>query len=840
MKGFTSVFVLVTLLSLAVVAAPPSSTPAPQGEPIVVTSAADSGPGTLRQALADAGSGDTIIFDPAVFPPSAPATIYLTSSLPGIVQGNLTVDASNAGVILDGSNITEGWVSGLEAVSDGNIIRGFQVSNFPGVGIVLSGVARYNTIGGDRSIGTGPFGQGNLVDGNDMGIGLWGAPTGAASHNTVTGNLIGTDASGETDLGNRGCGIYVAEGASHNALGPDNIIAYNGGPGICVHHPNSLHNTITRNSVHDNDGIGIDLGEGGNTELTAPVIFDFDLITGTVAGAACANCEVEMFSDGSDEGETYEGRTKADGAGAFTLDKGSSFSGPHLTATATDPFGNTSGYSAPTTGTRRYLAFQAGNSLPRTALEPRISSELADNRIGSVGMCDNVLPLGQTHDLQAVLEDVVSKGLKHFRFTIVCIDGNRVDWDKPEFVFEQRHYDFIAGMAANGVMVKYLLILRDDALGGEGRPYYPRFKTQEEIDRYLDYVRFIIGNVNGLVPYFEIWNEPNIGDCVQWIEVEDYLELVRQVVPVIRQEAPGAKIVLAATTYLIEPEAYDYLFSILSSDVMPLVDVVSWHPFYGASPAFHSEYYYAYPSIVQQIKDTASAHGFTGEYVAGEIWWGTEEEPESEDKGIWYSGAAAAKYHARGTVMHLGMDVRVTHNAVPSAWPSRQLVDTAVTNLCTVMAGAEAIALALEIETEATNVVSYSFSLPNDDHLVALWTDGAAVDDDPGTSATLTLPGFSGQAATGIDVLHSFEQRLITNSEDDSLVIRDLLLKDYPIILRLAPTRCVFLPVVLRGFAPWRVVPGTAIHPITVSADRRCPIESARVVSTYSVQVADS
>ena len=116
----------------------------------------------LRQALLDAQNGDTITFDPAVFLPTAPVTISITSELPGIEQGNLTIDASNAGVILDGSSVSGGWVGGLQIVSsDGNTIRGLQVSNFSGAGIAISGGA-YNTIGGDRSIGAGPFGQGNL------------------------------------------------------------------------------------------------------------------------------------------------------------------------------------------------------------------------------------------------------------------------------------------------------------------------------------------------------------------------------------------------------------------------------------------------------------------------------------------------------------------------------------------------------------------------------------------------------------------------------------------------------------------------------------------------------
>jgi len=73
----------------------PTLTPPASGKTVVVGSTVDDGSGTLRQALLDAQSGDIITFDPAVFPPRAPATIYLTSSLPLISQGNLKIDASN-------------------------------------------------------------------------------------------------------------------------------------------------------------------------------------------------------------------------------------------------------------------------------------------------------------------------------------------------------------------------------------------------------------------------------------------------------------------------------------------------------------------------------------------------------------------------------------------------------------------------------------------------------------------------------------------------------------------------------------------------------------------------
>src|SRR3990170_1373667 len=102
-------------------------TPTPQGRTLLVTSPADSGPGTLRQALLDAQPYDSITFDPAVFPPDAPVTIFIASDLPSITQGNLTIDASNVRVILDGSNAAGDWLAGLQIVSsNANTIRGLQ------------------------------------------------------------------------------------------------------------------------------------------------------------------------------------------------------------------------------------------------------------------------------------------------------------------------------------------------------------------------------------------------------------------------------------------------------------------------------------------------------------------------------------------------------------------------------------------------------------------------------------------------------------------------------------------------------------------------------------------
>lgn len=180
-----------------------------------VTSAADDGAGTLRRCLENAVGGDTITFDPAVFPPTRPVTISLSSPLPWLQQGQLTIDASEAGVVLDGRN-TPPNTTGLVIASDGNTIRGLQIVYFPGDGILVFGGAKNNRIGGNRLQGSGPMGEGNRISGNGgHGISIYHSGT---MSNTVTGNFIGTDIRGTTIVSNQ-IGVAIAYGASHNTVG---------------------------------------------------------------------------------------------------------------------------------------------------------------------------------------------------------------------------------------------------------------------------------------------------------------------------------------------------------------------------------------------------------------------------------------------------------------------------------------------------------------------------------------------------------------------------------------------------------------------------------------------
>lgn len=136
--------------------------------------------------------------------------------------------------------------------------------------------------------------------------------------------------------------------------------------------------------------------------------------------------------------------------------------------------------------------------------------------------------------------------------------------------------------------------------------------------------------------------------------------------------------------------------------------------------------------------------------------------------------------------MNLGMDITTGLAGTSHDFNLPKMI--AIQNLCNILAGADSVSLPIEVQSEATNIRNYSFSLPNGEKLFALWTDGVAVDADPGVKAILTFPEITAEKVVGIDILNSFEQEMITDVEDGKLVIRDLLIKDYPIILRFTDT----------------------------------------------------
>ena len=231
-----------------------------QAATFVVSTTADSGPGSLREALASAGlanDADDVSFD--VGSPGAPATITLTSLLPNIVFP-VTIDGttSPAGrVVVTGSAVTNGFtIAGSGVTIRGLVVNGFtsaQIRISSGSGNVIegnyvgpnaagtasaspttsSGIAISNS-GGNR-IGGWTAAERNLISGNGSGIFFSGT---YATPNVVVGNWIGTDATGLAPLENSSHGIEDFLGSPNTIGGTDdgagNVISGNGLDGISL------------------------------------------------------------------------------------------------------------------------------------------------------------------------------------------------------------------------------------------------------------------------------------------------------------------------------------------------------------------------------------------------------------------------------------------------------------------------------------------------------------------------------------------------------------------------------------------------------------------------------
>jgi hypothetical protein len=254
-------------------------------------------------------------------------------------ERNLISGSGNEGVDIEDSGTMSNTVSGNYIGTD---VTGTKVLTNGLFGVHIEDAA-YNLIGGDTPE------ERNLISGNDDdGVRIEGSD---AMYNTVSGNYIGTDALGTAELGNKDYGVRLEEGASLNTIGGDtpgqgNLISGNGESGVAVDGSNTLYNTIRQNSIYDNNLEGIELTNGGNTELSHPWLMECS--TNTVRINAPVGIRIEVFSDDGDQGRYFHSSFLMP-ATEHTYTQTGAFTGAHVTATATDGAGNTSEFSEPCT-----------------------------------------------------------------------------------------------------------------------------------------------------------------------------------------------------------------------------------------------------------------------------------------------------------------------------------------------------------------------------------------------------------------------------------------------------------------------------------------------------------
>jgi hypothetical protein len=310
-----------------------------------------------------------------------------------IVQGNyLGVNAAGTAALQPVDFITDGIVvGGYENPVSGTIIGGTEPgagnvivstrSDNPdlgsGTGIILAGPSNLiqgnfigtnatGTAGLDGGIGidAGDAGvntiAGNLISGNEVGISRFGIYSPGP---VIRGNKIGTDITGTLAIPNVGSGIEM--GAAGSAAGggviggpnpgDGNTIAFNGGNGVTITDGFAAW-TILGNSIFSNSGLGIANGRHNYPTLTSVASAGGNTTIQGTLDTGNSPYRVEFFaSDAADPSGFGEGQRFLGFADVTTNSGDSSFTvtlpaavgaGQVVTATATDPVGNTSEFSA--------------------------------------------------------------------------------------------------------------------------------------------------------------------------------------------------------------------------------------------------------------------------------------------------------------------------------------------------------------------------------------------------------------------------------------------------------------------------------------------------------------
>jgi hypothetical protein len=429
-------------------------------------------------------------------------------------------------------------------------------------------------------------------------------------------------------------------------------------------------------------------------------------------------------------------------------------------------------------------AFQVGNASPLLTFEPLKSEDLENNHMGDmVSLYPSAHPDHpgfETPDQFA--ERINEKGLKWMRLSLDWYDWNEIETNGAysQLSIDPLQLETMDSLLGKDISILYTLVYWDDQIqASEG---YTRFKSEPEIQRYLDYVRFVVSSLKGRVEYYSILNEPNIGlGTQQYVETIDYINLAKRTIPVIRQEDPEAKILVGEVTPLIWPNSIAYLFEILESDLPPLADGLVWHAAGWASPEYMAEEYYRYHDLLVEIMQTAGKIGLQGEFWATEMHWRTAESSHPNEYDG-YTGEVAAKYLARGVIMHRGLGI-TAGLAENLEHPDKMPV---IQNLCTLLAGVEPTELIVEIESHAEHVRSFSFMNLQEELLVALYSDGIAMEGSLGIPSTIVIRDTNASKIFGIDPLTGNMQELTFNLEGDSIILPDLFVKDYPIFLRIS------------------------------------------------------
>ena len=314
-----------------------------------VTSAADDGAGSLRQAILNANvdtTPDIIAFN---ISGSGVQTITPLSPLPAVTNSVFIDATTQSGYALNSPMIDLSGVSagaganGLELQAAGSGIKGLAINNFTGAAVLLDG-AGGDTIA-NNFLGTDPTGtlaqpngggvlvnsshnliSNNLISGNTVdGVSISGTSITPVDGTVIAGNLIGADVTGELSVGNasgayNAAGVYVSY-AINTVIGGTtaadrNVISGNAHDGVAFANISGLGNIVEGNYIGtdvtglnplSNFANGVDLGTIDTLAVSNVTVTD-NLISANFASGVYLSAASNNFVAGNLIGTDINGQ----------------------------------------------------------------------------------------------------------------------------------------------------------------------------------------------------------------------------------------------------------------------------------------------------------------------------------------------------------------------------------------------------------------------------------------------------------------------------------------------------------------------------------------------------
>ena len=337
-------------------------------------------------------------------------------------------------------------------------------------------------------------------------------------------------------------------------------------------------------------------------------------------------------------------------------------------------------------------------------------------------------------------------------------------------------------------------------------------KTEEALEAWGNYCRFMVRHFKDRVNYFEIWNEWT--NYCYWCDAQDielYLKLARIAMDIIRKEAPEAKIVMGSLNGFphgisrwdekeLETQRTQHRFMVPITRLAKEVDVIGYHPFYNSPPKnLHN-----YDADISAFKRFCENEGFQGTYSASEynfsntvtgyeadMWWGHFRCTEL-DKAVYVARTTVLHtYHAVSSIfcatnssthpLDLSLFRRATiQDPVDARQP--QAAFYVMRNLSTYLDGVEGYHGEVEVSGAKKHMVQKPF-IRGEERLYALWYDELNDETFAGDPVDLTIEG-EYKEMTGFDPVNGVEQRLDFSVENGKTRVRNWMLKDYPTFLR--------------------------------------------------------